>query len=168
MGGDGFSSAMTRAQVKPTFRRELRKISLSGCGAARWQSLEVILKVVSRHWIATAREHEAELLNQRLRLAGLVTAAALTHLPDSPARRNSERRSGFDLVGTARRRTPGASPLPWLLGNCTHTRFNCPLLSIHSSFSGPQMTSLVTQQHGVSVYLFILQIQSNMPFRLRS
>lgn len=36
-----------------TFSRELRNISLRGCGAARWQSLELILKVVSRHCIAT-------------------------------------------------------------------------------------------------------------------
>ena len=38
-----------------TFRRELRNISVKGCGTARWQSLELILKVVSKHWIATAK-----------------------------------------------------------------------------------------------------------------
>lgn len=38
----------------PTFSRELRNISVRGWGAARWQSLELILKVVSKHCIATA------------------------------------------------------------------------------------------------------------------
>lgn len=38
-----------------TLRRELRKISLSGWGVARWQSLELILNVVSRHCIATVK-----------------------------------------------------------------------------------------------------------------
>lgn len=38
-----------------TLRKELRNISLSGCGAARWQSLELILKVVSRHCMATVK-----------------------------------------------------------------------------------------------------------------
>lgn len=42
----------------PTFNREFRNISLSGCGTARWQSLELILKVVSRHCIATAVEEQ--------------------------------------------------------------------------------------------------------------
>lgn len=37
----------------PTLSRELRNISVRVCGTARWQSLELILKVVSKHCIAT-------------------------------------------------------------------------------------------------------------------
>ena len=37
----------------PTFKMELRKISVRGCGTARWLSPELILKVVSKHCIAT-------------------------------------------------------------------------------------------------------------------
>lgn len=62
----------TAFRAAPTLRSELRNISLRGCGTARWQSLELILKVVSIHCMATVEtgscwwERNWEIFRQQL------------------------------------------------------------------------------------------------------
>lgn len=57
---DELINATGLSSGEPTFSRELRNISLRGCGAASWQSPELILKVVSRHCIATSDGRHAD------------------------------------------------------------------------------------------------------------